>query len=1237
MSEAVKLTPAQQAAAVDRIGESIALVSGAGCGKTFVLARRFTELLLASDRDEGEALSSLVALTFTEKAALEMSQRVRAMLTDLADSAQGPDHLRLLRWVDELPQAHISTIHGFCSTVLRSRAVEAGVDPNFAVCADGLMVSRLVAEAADRALLAAIEDQRDDAAMLMESYSFDRVVEAIGVLMDQRTAFPAEQYTGAEQIFQRWETHVERMRADAWLRMDGDADLRKMLDDLAAVDCASDADKLLPLRDDLLDTGGWILTDHRERTAESFALVAAIRPRNFGSDKNWGAEKGAAKRVRDAMKGVMAAVEAYAPFVEEPGEQDRRAAETLAALMTLAGEAGTLYAADKRSRGLLDFTDLLERTERLLTRPAVRKALGERISQLLIDECQDTDAFQVSLLSNLVYAGDDDPAGLAPPGRLFVVGDAKQSIYRFRGAQVEVFGQMCDRMGPGHTESLDRSFRTHAAGVAFVNDLFGSLMGEDYSPIEAYRTTCPDAPSVEILLARGSDGSIARASQATAAQAAVTAQRIREMLDGDERIVWDREGEQWRPVRPGDIAILFARMTNSLEYERELQRRGVPYYVVAGSGFFRRQEVLDVLNALAVVDNAFDDVAWVGVLRSSLFGLDDNAMMHLAETVDAPYLPALTAAVAAGRLEELLAARLGEARLATLRQAVELLGELGKCKDAVGADEIVERLLAATGYEATLLAQGQGKRMVGNVRLLLDQARSAAQSGTALADFLTQMKDLVLHEGRYEQAAVAGEADDVVRIMTIHKAKGLEFPVVVLPDLNAARQVRRNDLLIRNDWGVTWTPAARTDAPDAPDGDGDEDGGDDARPLSARLAWTLEDRDQRAEDIRKWYVAATRHEDHLVLVGADWRGRDGRFRNGDCFLAQMDDHLGLADALSEAGDGGESDATQTIPYADGQYAATLRCMTARPAPPLRADSPPPGRLLLNAATDGADLARAILAAGGARDAAPPLVGPVSADVGAVSVAVSTLGEFERCEMHYHWRYNLRVPALAAPGPDARSGAPASPLDPATLGTMYHRCMELLDVSDPQPAGRLVQHAAAEMDLLAAPGLDLVTREFDAMLAGFRGHDLSPALAAARVDLRELDFEMQIGPALLRGQIDLLFQDADGAWHIVDYKSDRVGPDDVDAHGQHYDLQMLTYALAASKHLGEPVADATLYFLRPAAVSVIDTSPANIARAEHRIATITHRLITARRTAQYQRCDESQCAGCSYHPFCRSAE
>ena len=189
MSQRLMLTEAQQAAAVDRIGDSLALLSGAGCGKTFVLARRFTELLLAGG-DDDRSLSGLVALTFTEKAAVEMSQRVRSMLAERAAAADsGPQRRRLLRWLQELPEANIATIHGFCARLLRAHAIDAGVDPNFAVCADELLVERLAAEAADQALLAAVEDQHPSAAELLARYSYNQIVEVLCRMLDERTAY----------------------------------------------------------------------------------------------------------------------------------------------------------------------------------------------------------------------------------------------------------------------------------------------------------------------------------------------------------------------------------------------------------------------------------------------------------------------------------------------------------------------------------------------------------------------------------------------------------------------------------------------------------------------------------------------------------------------------------------------------------------------------------------------------------------------------------------------------------------------------------------------------------------------------------------------------------------------------------------------------------------------------------------------------------------------------------------
>ena len=1210
MNGEIVLTDAQREAAVVRAGQNLALRSGAGCGKTSVLAMRFTQLLMSCGQEENP-LSRFVALTFTDKAALEMAERVRKTLAGLAAGAKGPDRQRFRGWLEELPEARISTIHGFCSSLLRSHAIEAGIDPSFAVCADELVTAAMIAEAADQAVLTTVEAQEAEVAELLTRMSYDRLVGRVRELVKSRTAFDPRQYADPDAILTRWQTLAQREATDAWARLSNDAELRAEMKAIAATACRDPADKLAQIVTEQLRLVRDILHRPGSRTPENFALLNPSAG-NAGAPKAWGSAE-TVKQVRKRLRSLVEGVADYAVYAEDFGPLDEQAAKALAALVRLAGQADALYSAAKRRGGVLDFTDLLDRTYRLLSQSAeVRRELGMQIDQLLVDEAQDTDSLQVRLLSLLVFGQEqvDSP----PDGRLFLVGDAKQSIYRFRGAQVEVFQDLCARLGRDRQQDLDLSFRTHEAGVAFVNHLFAPLMGADYAPIRARRTQNPPHPSVEILLAEApAGGTIDSAESASKAQAAVTAGRVRQMLDNAERLVWDPQGNDWRAVRPRDIAILFGRMTNSLAYERELAERGVPYYVVAGTGFFKQQEVFDVLNALRIIDNPFDDVALFGVLRSSIFGLDDNALMHVAEQCEPPYFPELLRNVLDGS-PRIAIRGLSEHQGESLAFAVRLLHSLHRRKDAVGIDALIERLLAATGYEAALLSQFQGRRMLGNVRRLIDRARGGGSS-LALADFIAQMDELVIDESRYEQAAVVAEAENVVRLMTIHKAKGLEFPVVFLPDLNAARRGITTSLLNRADWGLTYKLR--------PDEEEDEEAEKPSAelPLSYRLANRLEDDDQRREDIRRLYVGATRHQDHLVFVGADWRKKDGGLREGTSYLSRLDSVLGVAAAI-DAG-------REEIPYADGRHVVAVRRLA--PAPPGRdRRGKPPGARLLDAASSAEELAGAIR--GSARPGAPPpLIGPLPSALGGVELAVTALSEFERCPMLYRWRYELRVPvpAQGLAGPASQVGQ----MDPLTLGTLLHRCMELLDFALPQSSMALVQQAAEDVGLEEAAGLAAVAQELESMIGKFRRHELGRSLRGARGAYRELDFVMDLGLARLRGQIDLLYQDASGEWHIVDYKSDRVGDEGPAGHAPRYELQMLAYAAAAESYLGRPPADATLYFLRPAATHVLSISPAAMGAARERFARLGAELIAARRAGSFGLRRSAACAFCPYGPLC----
>ncbi|MFW5839345.1 MAG: UvrD-helicase domain-containing protein [Planctomycetota bacterium] len=1200
MPSDLHLTPAQQAAGVDRIGENIALISGAGCGKTFVLARRFVELL-QSDRLGDRGLSGLVAVTFTRKAAMEMAQRVRKMLTELATDAQGPRKQQILTWLEQLPEARIGTIHSFCSSILRNHALAAGLDPDFSVHSDDMLTARLRLEAADKAVLSAVEAQRTDVADLLSHVSFPVLVEQVETLVDNRCRVDLEAFTAGREIFDRWREQIERNRQLAGEKLRSDKTLGLMVEQLRRFAGFDPSDKLARLLDFQLSLLETLIADPASRVPQTFEGLRD-KPGRFGSAKVWGSSE-TVKQVRDLLKDTCAKALEYADAFEQPGPAEARNADALAAVVRLAVQADKLYTQAKRRRGILDFADLLYRTGRLLQdRPDVARTVADGIDQLLIDECQDTDAFQVQLLETLARRG----AKAMPPGRLFIVGDPKQSIYRFRGTQLEVFDELVCRFGRQRTETLNRSFRSHRNAVEFVNHVFSRSMGPDYTPLEAHRQDVPPHSCVEILLAEGPDGPVENSQEARKAQATVLAQRIRQMVQQRQPLVWDPQAGQFRPVRYRDIAILFSRMTVSLEYEQALAAESVPYYVIAGSGFLNRQEILDLLNALQAIDNPHDDVALMGLLRSALVGLDDNALMRIALAADPPYGPAL----ADPAVTETLAEQLCEYDFAILTGWLGLLRRLQGRKDALRIDQLIQEVLDFAQGESVYLTDFHGKQALGNIRRMQEMARAASLDGLSLADFVQQVRDSQVANDRFEQAPVSSENDDVVRLVTIHKAKGLEFPVVCLPDLNRCPQNSVAKLLIRRDWQLTYDMGLT------------DEKGTAICPLPHRLAAAAEKADAEAEDLRQLYVAITRMKDHLVLVGANQRNKDGQFKSGS-YLHQLDKLLGLTDALE--------DGCGEIHFGDGPGAAA-EVRTVGATPPARSTGRTSrGEGILSRADSPAGVRDAIVASA-QPGPAPAAVGPVETGAGSCRIAVTALNDFALCPRLFHYRYELSLPPVASRGPVAAPAGPVAGLNPLQLGTLLHRCLELYDPHAPRGAAQLLA-AAVEGQADLPTDLREVRCLLDEVLDMARTSGLFETIASARQVLRELDFVNRLGPGLLRGQIDLLFQTPGRLWQILDYKSDRIQPGQGAEHGRKYQLQLAVYAQAASRFLGEPIGRTGLYFMRTGEYVWFDCSGSQQAEAIDRAEGLIEQIMACRRDGFGGPAEAGRCAGCPYGPMC----
>jgi len=269
-------------------------------------------------------------------------------------------------------------------------------------------------------------------------------------------------------------------------------------------------------------------------------------------------------------------------------------------------------------------------------------------------------------------------------------------------------------------------------------------------------------------------------------------------------------------------------------------------------------------------------------------------------------------------------------------------------------------------------------------------------------------------------------------------------------------------------------------------------------------------------------------------------------------------------------------------------------------------------------------------------AAMPLLAPLPDRAGG-TIAATALGDFLHCPMLYRWRYELRVPDRGAGGAGGSAGGAAAAetaLDAATLGTVLHRCMELADLTG---AGLSAQAASLAARVLAEMGLDADPASLSAELAGmldrFERTELLASIREGRRVLRELSFLLDAGGMKVAGQIDLLFQDAEGGWHVVDYKSDRLGPDEVPAHAERYGLQMALYMAAAARRGGGATPDATLYFLRPG-VSWRIEPPSPAATPDAPLAAAVADLARCRRTGVFGRRDDSACPGCPYQSLCR---
>ena len=864
----------QEQAATDP-NPAIAVTAGAGSGKTLSLVARYLHLL-----EQGYPLRSILAITFTEKAAREMRSRIRAALSHLP-LGEGPG----VR--ESIDSARIGTIHSLCAEILRAHPAEAGLDPAFEVLEEALAAA-LQADAVDAALAWAAADQQS--ATLFTGFSENELREILKALSGRRLDINSPSPTGEggwmrKKFASALASHLAKhLDFPAWTNA---------LADLAARRAASPEDKLELARQGVLARWKEVQTARAAQNWDmALSALAALRKSidtRGGRKDAW--DESALAAVRQDMSDLKDIYEENLKFLAEKAHfaLDEQLAALLPALRRLHDQALLEYQRRKDERQSLDFDDLEGRTTHLLAgHPDVRARLQSDLRAVLVDEFQDTNDRQ----RQIVYAltgFSASPIGATPMGEdrgggrvdLFLVGDSKQSIYKFRGADVSVFRQVQTdiRSSGGLTIDLDLTFRAHKPLLDNLNAILAPILGETddparpysipFAPLRPFRQAPVRAsirpPYIEFQLGLGADAGEGRAA---AAQALVN--RLGELHQ--------EEGFGW-----GDMALLFRASTAFSGYESALEAAGIPFVTVAGRGFYDRPEIRDLLNILAAIADPADELALVGLLRSPAFAIPDAEIYQLRFPHPGPPPTGDGTGVRAA-----LRASTNSSHL----RAAAILDELHGLAGRTSAAAVLKQLLDLTGYRASLASVPNGARMLRNVEKLLADAHHAhLVSLPGFIAYVQALRDVGFREGEAPaDAATSGS----VQLMTVHKAKGLEFPLVVLADASYEHRGTSDKVQVTPDGLLI----------DLKDGE--------FHATAWQMFMRVENERNDAEDHRLLYVAATRAKEKLIVNGQIKRKKDGTLS-----LAGWLEKFGLDQIQIPA----EMSAPQNFPLKNGLVAA----------------------------------------------------------------------------------------------------------------------------------------------------------------------------------------------------------------------------------------------------------------------------------------------------------------------------
>ena len=827
------------------LNETLFVEAGAGTGKTTSLVNRILELVGSG----ATTLDKVAAITFTEAAAAELRERIRTELERAAENASLSDDRRNLcrQGVEQLDSASIQTLHSFAGSLLQERPLEAGLPPSFDTM-DAIESDLAFEESWAQWIDAALDDAALQPYFLM-TFSLGLTIDGLreialkfhenyDLLADVAFAAESSPNTGASSAAGMLTDSISELEALCHYSLLGDEDVLY----------AHTQAKLTSIRR---------LTTLDEVSPATYRLMSRILPlrQRSGRQSDWGKDALSGENACKALKALLLELDAN---VSDSLAHARTAA--LVPLLTALRAFVLSYADERKRQGRAGFHDLLVWARNMLRDNLdARDHFRRRFSHLLIDEVQDTDLIQAEIAMFLAEAVPSNTATEKRPrdwqtitperGKLFVVGDPKQSIYRFRRADVRQMRRLQERMN-GETLQLVQNFRSQRPVVEWVNTLFDKWMALDggeqakYTPIThrwMANTAHPAAPRVWAL-GDETDGRIGDVRRREATNIATLLHQIVgeqwQVLDSDEPVD-DSGNERYKDVKYSDICILMPTRTALRTLELALDDANVPYRLEGASLFFDTQEVRDLLNCLRAIDDPSDEVSIVAALRSPAFACTDIDLLQFHQVRRTfNYL---------SHQDSRQSVEIGVSKVAN---ALEVLRRAHDKRMWTATAALIDGFLRDRLLMESAIGQPRTREQWRRYRFLVEQARAfAAAGGNSLRSFLEWVQRQADEGARVTETPVPESDEDAVRIMTVHASKGLEFPVVILTGLNTSRNTRV-DRVIFDDGNV-----------EVGVGSGNSIFQTAGYEEKVEQEKVLDDH----EHVRLLYVATTRARDHLVL------------------------------------------------------------------------------------------------------------------------------------------------------------------------------------------------------------------------------------------------------------------------------------------------------------------------------------------------------------------------------------